>query len=500
MFDERIIVNGTGTSWFQHNVQIQGTLTCRGIIDLHDGNGDRIQFGGSDDAKIYYDGTDNFFDLVFSTADNNGLRILDSSESELLRVTNDGKVGIGSDSPTAKLDVNGDVNISGVVTATSFSGDGSNLAGIVTGIQAGSNITILESPAGNFIVTSTASGGGGSSTGTATTITLADESTDTECFLIFATDATGDQEPKTGSNLTFNSNTGALTATSFVKESNSGGFLKADGTEDTNTYLTSYTETQTLDDVLGLGNISGIGLSVGVVTATSFVKESNSGGFLKADGTEDTNTYLTSFTETNDLSSAVTWANVPNANITESSVTQHQAALSITESQISDLQSYLTSYTETQTLDDVLGLGNTSSTGLSVGIITATSFVKDGGTSSQFLKADGSVDSSTYLTSFTETNDLSSAVTWANVPDTNITESSVTQHQAALSITESQISDLQSYLTSYTETQTLDDVLGLGNTSSTGLSVGVITATSFVKSSNSGGFLESDGTEDTILT
>ncbi len=52
-------------------------------------------------------------------------------------------------------------------------------------------------------------------------------------------------------------------------------------------------------------------------------------------------------TESNDLSSSVTWANVPNANITQSSVTQHQAALSITESQISDLQSYLTSYTET---------------------------------------------------------------------------------------------------------------------------------------------------------
>jgi len=52
-------------------------------------------------------------------------------------------------------------------------------------------------------------------------------------------------------------------------------------------------------------------------------------------------------TESNDLSSSVTWANVPNANITQSSVTQHQAALSITESQISDLQSYLTSYSET---------------------------------------------------------------------------------------------------------------------------------------------------------
>jgi len=54
-------------------------------------------------------------------------------------------------------------------------------------------------------------------------------------------------------------------------------------------------------------------------------------------------------------------------------------------------------------------------------------------------------DLQSYLTA--EANDLSAAVTWANVPDANITQSSVTQHQAALSITESQISDLQTYLT-----------------------------------------------------
>src|SRR6056300_3364 len=44
----------------------------------------------------------------------------------------------------------------------------------------------------------------------------------------------------------------------------------------------------------------------------------------------------------------------------------------------------------------------------------------------------------------TEVNDLSVSVTWANVPDANITESSVTQHQAALSITASQLSDVTS--------------------------------------------------------
>jgi len=50
----------------------------------------------------------------------------------------------------------------------------------------------------------------------ATTITLADESTDTSCNVLFATAATGNLGAKTGTNLTFNSNTGVLTATGFV--------------------------------------------------------------------------------------------------------------------------------------------------------------------------------------------------------------------------------------------------------------------------------------------
>ena len=65
---------------------------------------------------------------------------------------------------------------------------------------------------------------------------------------------------------------GVITASSFVKSGGtSSQFLKADGSVDSSTYLTSYTETQTLDDVLTLGNVSGIGMSVGVVTATAFI-------------------------------------------------------------------------------------------------------------------------------------------------------------------------------------------------------------------------------------
>jgi len=209
----------------------------------------------------------------------------------------------------------------------------------------------------------------------------------------------------------------------------------------------------------------------------------------------DLQSYLTA--ETNDLTSAVTWANVPDANITQSSVTQHQAALAINESQITFTSNFLENLVEdlTPQLGGTLDAnGNTIDMGVNVitdtkvgqwdtaygwgdhslaGYLTSETshadVLVDGDfTTAGIMATDGSgtysivTDNSTnwntayswgdhsaagYLTSFTETNDLTAAVTWANVPDANITESSVTQHEAALSITESQISDLGSYIT-----------------------------------------------------
>lgn len=50
----------------------------------------------------------------------------------------------------------------------------------------------------------------------ATNVTAANEGTDTTCFPIFVTAATGDLGPKTNANLTFNSNTGALGVTTLT--------------------------------------------------------------------------------------------------------------------------------------------------------------------------------------------------------------------------------------------------------------------------------------------
>ena len=84
--------------------------------------------------------------------------------------------------------------------------------------KTGTNLT-FNSSSGVLTATGFAGALTGNVTGTAsiaTTVTLADESSDTTFFPIFATAATGYLAPKTGSNLAFNSATGALTATSFV--------------------------------------------------------------------------------------------------------------------------------------------------------------------------------------------------------------------------------------------------------------------------------------------
>ncbi len=59
----------------------------------------------------------------------------------------------------------------------------------------------------------------GSITGTAavaTTVTVANEATDTSCFLAFVTDATGNLGVKSNANMTFNSNTGVVTLASSI--------------------------------------------------------------------------------------------------------------------------------------------------------------------------------------------------------------------------------------------------------------------------------------------
>jgi len=124
-------------------------------------------------------------------------------------------------------DVSGDATIAagGALTIAANSVDGSMIAlgsdaqGDIMYFSGTDWVRLAAGTNGHFLKTQGSSANpvwasvGG---GTATAVTVADESSDTTCFPLFVTAATGDLAPKTGSNLAFNSDTGALTATSFV--------------------------------------------------------------------------------------------------------------------------------------------------------------------------------------------------------------------------------------------------------------------------------------------
>jgi hypothetical protein len=86
-----------------------------------------------------------------------------------------------------------------------------NASGVLTRLAASTDGHVLTATgAGSAPAWEAATGG------IPTVITVADESTDEICFPLFVTAATGNLGPKSGSNLTFNSSTGVLTATGFA--------------------------------------------------------------------------------------------------------------------------------------------------------------------------------------------------------------------------------------------------------------------------------------------
>ena len=105
------------------------------------------------------------------------------------------------------------VAVSGIVSATSSVSIGSSCTA-TTFYGSGANLTSL--PAANLTGTLPAiSGANLTNLPVPTTITVADESSDTTCNPLFVTTTSGNLAPKTGTNLTFNSASGNLRAGSL---------------------------------------------------------------------------------------------------------------------------------------------------------------------------------------------------------------------------------------------------------------------------------------------
>ena len=215
-FDEMTAVNSkiTGVSTavdtiISRNLSVAGLSTFSGLVKV---DGAAIEAAS---AKIG-DLTNNRI-IIAGTAgeleDDANLTF----DSAVLTVT--GSTNTTVRSTTLDLDVTRNVEVAGITTFTGAIDANGNatIAGTldVDGATTLDGLTVAE--ASTFTGAITANGGvTGDLTGAATQITLADESSDTSCNVVFATGATGNLAPKTGTNLTFNSSSGALTATSFV--------------------------------------------------------------------------------------------------------------------------------------------------------------------------------------------------------------------------------------------------------------------------------------------
>jgi len=165
--------------------------------------------------------------------------------------------------------VNSSLTSVGTLGSLTVSGDITANGNIV-----GDNATNISNI--NQVTATTFSGalsGNATSATTATNVTVADESSDTTCNVLFTTAATGNLAPKSGTNLTFNSANGTLTATEFsgggagltgISASQVGAI--ADIVSDTTPQLGGNLDVNN-KDITGTGNVN----LTGIVTATNFV-------------------------------------------------------------------------------------------------------------------------------------------------------------------------------------------------------------------------------------
>ena len=314
------------------NVNITGVSTFQNNVHLLDG--DILSFGIGEDLKITHTSGSNLI-----TAVNGNLILSDSSTNNRFVLNNNGNIEFKDTSGTTKLDINNSgINVTGVVTTTAlkgfdylqaphgttvnyavtvaaktaahrYNGSGSSNGYLIDGVES-PFLTLTPGRTYRFTLSSsdmtshpfrfyleadktTAYTTNVTSTATYTEIVVTDT---TPTVLHYQCSAHGYM----GNAVQVNSNkvdtpyqidglkganiTGVTTSTSFVKSSNSGGFLKADGTEDTNTYLTSL----------------GTAIVDGDFTSNGFMKRTGAGTYAV-----DSNTYLTSYTETDPVVGAI---------------------------------------------------------------------------------------------------------------------------------------------------------------------------------------------------
>ena len=187
----------------------------------------------SPSAKLQVQGSVQFGDGGGFDMNINGTRHQFSiGGSEKMRLNSSGNLGIGTTSPSTKLEVNG------TVTATTFAGNIDAVDGDFDGTLEADAITVGGVALNTVIAGVTVTNATNATNATvAASVTVVDESSDTTCFPLFADSATGNLSVKSGTNLTFNSSSGRLTATSFAGDGSNLTGVGGDVVDDTSPQL-----------------------------------------------------------------------------------------------------------------------------------------------------------------------------------------------------------------------------------------------------------------------
>lgn len=132
-------------------------------------------------------------------------------------ITVSGNTTIGSNTDTVAFVTAGNTSVTLPTSGTLMVNPMTTGGDLIYGGASGAPTRLANGSATNVL---TSAGGTSAPTWSAipvqSTITVANEATDTSCFVAFFTDATGNLQPKTNTNMTFNSNTGVVTFASSV--------------------------------------------------------------------------------------------------------------------------------------------------------------------------------------------------------------------------------------------------------------------------------------------